>query len=216
MPPAAMPPAAVQPAAAPRQMVPPPAGRAAPPQRSGSVLVQPVAAPSAGPPPSLRPGDYDPANMSTRYRLHNGVWWFWLPSQQWAFWNGQQWITTRPREYQQWRLQQLGHRYNDSDARDSMSRYRDVDRWRERMGRQAMGGADRLRSTAAADADYHRQVDRFHDTLMTTPYDYRLGTPGHGLFDADPDRVISQSGRLNYATSAGGYMGGALRGPFGY
>ena len=176
---------------------------------------QPVAAQASAPPP-LQPGSYDPAKMSTRYRYHNGLWWFWLPSQQWAFWNGGQWITQRPSAYQEWRLAQFGSRHDASAARDAMARYRDFDRWRERAGQQVMGGADRLRSTANADAGYHRQIDRFHDQLMTTPYDYRIGTPGHGLFDADPDRVISQSGRLNYATSGGGYMGGALRGPFGY
>lgn len=167
-------------------------------------------------PTPLQPGSYDPAKISTRYRYHNGLWWFWLPSQQWAFWNGGQWVTQRPRAYQEWRLRQFGTQYDPSAAREAMARYRDVDRWRQRVGGQAMGGTDRLRSTAQADADYHRQIDRFHDQLMTTPYDYRIGTPGHGLFDADPDRVISQSGRLNYATSTGGYMGGALRGPFGY
>ncbi len=189
---------------------------ALPPHHPAAAPARPTAAQAPGPPAPLRPGDYDPAKMATRYRFHNGIWWFWLPSQQWAFFNGQQWITQRPRAYQEWRLRQFGSHHDESAARDATERYRDVDRWRERVGRQAMGGADRLRSTAAADADYHRQIDRFHNTLMTTPYDYRLGTPGHGLFDADPDRVISQSGRLNYATSAGGYMGGALRGPFGY
>ena len=184
-----------------------------PPQ---ALPAHPVAAQMPGPPAPLRPGDYDPAKMSTRYRYHNGIWWFWLPSQQWALFNGRQWITQRPRAYQEWRLRQFGSQYDASAARDAQERNRDIDRWRERVGGQTMGGADRLRSTAAADADYRRQIDRFHDSLMTTPYDYRLGTPGHGLFDADPDRVISQSGRLNYATSGGGYMGGALRGPFGY
>ncbi len=197
----------------------PPRGRGTvplPALNAGPAPFRPIAAPMAGPPAPLRPGDYDPAKISTRYRYYNGNWWFWLPSQQWSFFNGKQWITERPRAYQEWRLRQFGGHYDASAARDAMDRYRDVDRWRERVGRQTMGGADRLRSTASTDADYHRQVDRFHDTLMTTPYDYRLGAPGHGLFDADPDRVISQSGRLNYATSGAGYMGGALRGPFGY
>ena len=79
-----------------------------------------------------------------------------------------------------------------------------------------MASPEKTNSLAQSNADYNKQMDRFHDTLMTTPYDYRIGTPGHGLFDCDPDRVIATSGRFNYATSAGGYMGGALRGPFGY
>jgi hypothetical protein len=26
-----------------------------------------------------------------RYRRHNGRWWYWLPSEQWAIWDGSQW-----------------------------------------------------------------------------------------------------------------------------
>jgi hypothetical protein len=29
-----------------------------------------------------------------RYRFDNGRWWYWLPSNQWALWNGSNWTTT--------------------------------------------------------------------------------------------------------------------------
>ena len=87
-------------------------------------------------------------------------------------------------------------------------RRREVDRWRGMAAPQS--------AVVNNDADYKKQVDRFHDKLMITPYDYRIGTQGHGLFDCDPDRVIANTGRFNYATSNGGYMGGAMRSPYGY
>ena len=34
-----------------------------------------------------------------RYRWHNGHWWYWLPSNQWAFWNGASWIVYAPDTY---------------------------------------------------------------------------------------------------------------------
>ena len=146
----------------------------------------------------------------TRYHRFNGRWWYWLPSKQWALWDGKQWTIPSPKsdDYQEWRNQQFAGRYTDSAAQDEAFRHRDVDRWRKQL-------TDR-RLASRADADYRGQIDRLHDNLMITPYDYRIGTVGHVLFDANPDRVIGSSGKLNYATSTGGYMGGALRSPYGY
>lgn len=146
----------------------------------------------------------------SRYRKFGDKWWYWLPSKQWALWDGGKWTVTSPRasEYQEWRQQQFAGRYTDSAAQDEALRRREVDRWR--------GQAAPLSAVSKNDAEYHRQIDRFHDTLMITPFDYRIGTPGHGLFDCDPDRVIANTGRFNYATSGAGYMGGALRSPYGY
>lgn len=28
-----------------------------------------------------------------RYKHHNGQWWYWLPSNQWVLWNGNQWVS---------------------------------------------------------------------------------------------------------------------------
>jgi hypothetical protein len=151
-------------------------------------------------------------STSWRYRKFNGQWWYYLPNQQWARWDGRQWSIPSPRagDYQEWRHQQLAGRYSDSAARDAEMRRREVDRWREQASKKYSNGL------AQSDADYHAQVDRFHDYLMITPYDYRIGTQGHGLFEANPDRTIANTGRFNYATSMGGYMGGALRTPYGY
>lgn len=146
----------------------------------------------------------------SRYRKFGDNWWYWLPNKQWALWDGSKWTVPSPKasEYQEWRQQQFAGRYTDSAAQDEVIRRREVDRWRAQ--------AAPVSAVSMKDADYQRQIDRFHDTLMITPFDYRIGTPGHGLFDCDPDRVIANTGRFNYATSSGGYMGGALRSPYGY
>ena len=148
----------------------------------------------------------------SRYRNINGQWWYLLDNHQWALWNGTKWTipSRKANDYQEWRQRQFAERYDRSEADDDAMRRREVERWR------TSAASKPLTSLSQADAAYHRQIDRFHDTLMTTPYDYRIGTAGHGLFDADPDRTIANSGRFNYATSAGGFMGGALRSPYGY
>ncbi|HWB14684.1 MAG TPA: hypothetical protein VG826_36005 [Pirellulales bacterium] len=147
-----------------------------------------------------------------RYRKFKGQWWYFLPNQQWARWDGRQWSvpSAKAGDYHEWRQQQLAGRYTDSAALDAEMRRREVDRWREQAAKKHSNGL------AQSDADYRAQVDRFHDYLMITPYDYRIGTQGHGLFEANPDRTIANTGRFNYATSLGGYMGGALRTPYGY
>lgn len=150
-------------------------------------------------------------SADSRYRRINGQWWYLLNNNRWALWNGEKWtIPDQPHPYQQWRQQQFSQRYSRTETDDESMRRREVDRWR------SMGAAQARQSLTQADIDHQKQMDRFHNTLSTTPYDYRIGTEGHGLFDCDPDRVIANSGRFNYATSAGGYMGGALRSPFGY
>lgn len=148
----------------------------------------------------------------SRYRKLNGQWWYWLPNHQWAAWDGKTWKVPSPKasDYQEWRQRQFADRYSNSAAEDDAMRRRDVDRWRKQSSGQSVA------STGRADADYHGQIGRLHDTLMITPYDYHIGEAGHGLFEANPDRVIGNSGRMNYATSNGGYMGGALRSPYGY
>jgi hypothetical protein len=150
--------------------------------------------------------------VDARYRRINGRWWYLLDNNHWALWDRGKWTipSQKANPYQEWRRQQFSQRYNRSGADDETMRRQEVDRWR------AMAGPESRTSLTQSNADYHQQMDRFHNTLRTTPYDYRVGTPGHGLFDCDPDRVIANSGRFNYATSGGGYMGSALASPFGY
>ena len=54
--------------------------------RSRRTLAQTPRTDAAEPIP---PGDEDESNW--RYRRVNGRWWYWLPSEQWALWDGNQW-----------------------------------------------------------------------------------------------------------------------------
>ena len=191
----------------------------APPQEAPAQAAPAQAAPTSADDAREQLGDPSPTTQPatggsarTRYHRFNGRWWYWLPSGQWALWDGKQWTIPSPKanDYQDWRSQQFAGRYSNSAAQDEAFRRREFDRWRS----QATGRP--LANVAQADANYRGQIDRLHDNLMITPYDYRIGTAGHGLFDANPDRVIGSSGKLNYANSVGGYMGGALRSPYGY
>jgi hypothetical protein len=154
-----------------------------------------------------------PAATPSRYRKINGLWWYWLPNNQWTVWDGKQWSTPSQKSsaYQEWRHQQFADRYNRSPADDEAMRRREIDRWRSQAVARPQPSFGHQANT-----EYQGQIDRMHDTLMITPYDYRIGTAGHGLFEVNPDRVIGNSGRFNYATSTGGFMGGALRSPYGY
>ncbi|HVX14105.1 MAG TPA: hypothetical protein VHC22_23165 [Pirellulales bacterium] len=155
-----------------------------------------------------------PNGTDWRYRKINGKWWYLQKNDQWLVFDEtkNKWTAppARANDYQEWRQQQFSSRYSRSQVDDNEMRRREVERWRASASQKS---STMLTQT---DADYHRQIDRFHDTLSPTPYDYRIGSQGHGLFDCDPDRVIANSGRFNYATSTGGFMGGALRSPYGY
>jgi hypothetical protein len=163
----------------------------------------------------MQAATYSPSPPPTnwRYRKFNGQWWYVLPNQQWSRWDGRHWTipVAKGSDYQEWRRHQLASRRSDTVGQDEAMRRREVDRWR------ANANNGRSTSRTQSDAEYHAQVDRFQDRgLMITPYDYRIGTAGHGLFDANPDRTMANSGRMNYANSMGGYMGNASQSPYGY
>jgi hypothetical protein len=168
----------------------------------------------------------------SRYRYHEGRWWYWLPEGRWALWADNHWSIYHPeagmgllpppspapwpRAYLDWRGTQFAGRYSPEAANLEAASRRDTDAWRKRLTAEATGGSGTKNSSLAMDGEFATRVDRMQDRISITPYDYRIGQRGHGLFDADPDRTIFNSGKLNYATSSGGYMGSALRGPFGY
>ena len=209
-------------------------------QYPGAVRQAPVrmAAPAvAAPRPQTRPATNQPATRSapvdrSRYRYHEGRWWYWLPEGRWAIWGDNQWTIYNPqaglgllpppspvpwsRAYIDWRGTQFAGRYSPEAANLEAASRRETDAWRKRLTGQASGGVGTKNSALNIDSDFASRIDSMQDRLSMTPYDYRIGQRGHGLFEANPDRTIFSSGRLNYATSSGGYMGSALRGPFGY
>ncbi len=123
-----------------------------------------------------------------RYRFHNGHWWYWLPSNHWAYWTGAGWQNYEPNAYARWHLEQLKAKYRAEVAQFEALR-----------AAQAMDGYPQDLGTYSADYGY--------------PVLYYGGGWGGGVFGS-PSYL--QQGDLNIATSVGGYMGGALRGPAGY
>ena len=196
-----------------------------------------AASAASAPRPQARPATNQPAARSapvdrSRYRYHEGRWWYWLPEGRWAIWGDNQWTIYNPqaglgllpppspvpwsRAYIDWRGTQFAGRYSPEAANLEAASRRETDAWRKRLTGQASGGVGTKNSALNIDSDFASRIDSMQDRLSITPYDYRIGQRGHGLFEANPDRTIFSSGRLNYATSSGGYMGSALRGPFGY
>lgn len=127
-----------------------------------------------------------------RYRFHNDHWWYWLPINRWAYWTGAKWQDYEPKTYAQWHLHQLEAKYQAELAR-----------------------FESLQANQPADAySYYYYV---------SPYriDYGYYTPLFGGYRSGGVLGLGapssfQQGDLNLATSVGGYMGGALRGPAGY
>jgi hypothetical protein len=42
------------------------------------------------------------ADQSWRYRFDQGFWWYWLPSNRWAYWSGNQWFEYAPHTTPEW------------------------------------------------------------------------------------------------------------------
>jgi hypothetical protein len=45
------------------------------------------------------PGTAGAGTNNWRYKQQNGHWWYWLPSNQWVFWNGSGWVQYTPQAY---------------------------------------------------------------------------------------------------------------------
>lgn len=123
-----------------------------------------------------------------RYRFHNGHWWYWLPSNHWAYWTGAKWQNYEPNAYARWHLDRLKARY-----------------------RAEVAQFEALRAAQAIDA-YPYYGDSYGADYFY-PTSPMIGGWSGGVFGA-PSYL--QQGDLNIATSVGGYMGDALRGPAGY
>jgi hypothetical protein len=40
-----------------------------------------------------------------RFRRHDGLWWYWLPSERWVYWHEGQWVDYDAKKYAEWRAQ---------------------------------------------------------------------------------------------------------------
>ena len=50
-------------------------------------------------PDAVANGGAQPSGEQWRYRWHNGQWWYWLPSNRWAIWDGNTWKPHNPTRY---------------------------------------------------------------------------------------------------------------------
>jgi hypothetical protein len=130
-----------------------------------------------------------------RYSFHNGHWWYYLDHGRWAYWTGSQWVDFEPKSYHRWHVRQ---KMADYDA--------ELARFDSRLMRPYLSQSFTNGSPVWGLLGY---------ALPAMPY--RTASPSQGSGGAGGQLFSPRAfdGRLNPATSVGGYMGGALRGPFG-
>lgn len=139
-----------------------------------------------------------PAENRWRYSFRNGHWWYYRDGGRWAYWTGALWRDYEPGSYRRWLINQQLAEYNAELARfdaRALGPYMD-DRFHSFSpgfpGGAFPGGLAQQPSFAAP--------------ALPRGGDY--GGSSFGVFSPRPF-----DGRLNPATSTGGYMGSALRAP---
>ncbi|HVX10106.1 MAG TPA: hypothetical protein VHC22_02785 [Pirellulales bacterium] len=141
---------------------------------------------------SIRGPASEPVNR-WRYSFHNGHWWYYRDGGRWAYWTGSQWRDYEPTTYRRW---YVGKRMSEYDA--TLAQFN--------AHTMLPYMADRFQDSASAAGQPVLPRQGTYG-LPTVP---QSNGAGPSLFYPRPF-----DGRLNPATSTGGYMGGALRGPFG-
>lgn len=160
------------------------------PRLASKPTTTPTAVPS-GQRPGVRPKGSTPNRW--RYSFHNGHWWYYRDGNRWAYWNGAGWRDYEPKSYRQW------HTKREMDALNAQMARFDARTMAPYLSSSLLGGLDGGPMTLNHGRGY----------LVAPPFPSSGGT-----LEIFTPRAYD--GRLNPATSAGGYMGGALRGPFGY
>ena len=62
---------------------------------------------------------------SWRFRRHDGLWWYWLPSEKWVYWTDGHWNAYEPQAYSQYRAsrQSRGYSYPSGQGNWGSVRY---------------------------------------------------------------------------------------------
>ena len=108
------------------------AGRAVAAQEtsaSSAPQAKPPAAPAADAAPAAKDGQPPQASgESWRYKRHQGVWWYWLPTNQWVYWSGKSWVNYDADGYREFKNSQRSNTgsYSGSDKLWGPVHY---DRW---------------------------------------------------------------------------------------
>lgn len=129
-----------------------------------------------------------------RYSFHQGHWWYYRDGGRWSYWTGKEWRDYEPKSYARWHVKQ---KMADYDARLARFDARWMQPYMSDHFTDGYSGFSTLNYRGPA-------------TTTASPWSAYGGVTS-GIFTPH-----AYDGRLNPATSVGGYMGGALRGPFGY
>ncbi len=67
---------------------------------------------NSSPPTSAAPTTDDAAKAQSgetwRYRRHQGLWWYWLPSNKWVYWTDGKWVAYNPETYAKFNASRQG------------------------------------------------------------------------------------------------------------
>lgn len=181
---------------------------AVPRGQSPPVKPRPAADALAGQRSDLAPRS-SPANR-WRYTFHDGHWWYYRDGGRWSYWTGADWRDYEPKSYRRWYVRQKMAQFDAKLARfdnGAMRAYLSPSLTENLSGGYSGGAAYNYRGPVAASSPASALP-------ITAPW-ARGGWSASRALGAGLFTPRAFDGRLNPATSTGGYMGGALRGPFG-
>lgn len=195
-------------------------------------------------PASASPADEaagKPKGQRWRYRFHKGRWWYWLPAERWAVWNGKNWVDYHPdvilpessatwNDHTNGTGLDWGH-FEKLDLSDLMPKEKSSLKFSDHSSyagtsapiSEPVSALDRARSMVLSpQAVLERSrwslnvssADRVLEDAFwpRSFYYYNSGyfVPGYHSPLYRYRFLPPPVGQFNYATGAGGYMGGAL------
>lgn len=73
----------------------------------------------------------NPSGEKWRFRQHEGLWWYWLPSEKWVYWHEGKWVPYDAAEYAELRRSQPSRRYTyfRGGGKQSTNGYPELGQW---------------------------------------------------------------------------------------
>jgi len=68
---------------------------------------------------SAKPADSQSSGEAWRYRRHNGLWWYWLPSNKWVYWRDNRWVPYEQKSYVEYNNTRVPQSYGYSNSYSS-------------------------------------------------------------------------------------------------
>jgi hypothetical protein len=79
---------------------------------------QPIAAAAPGAAPDSASSPQPATGEAWRYQRHDGLWWYWLPSEKWVYWTGDAWRNYDRASYSQFHASRSRRSYSYSGGGD--------------------------------------------------------------------------------------------------